>query len=94
MNARKDVCRASLAVFRSQRAHGAVLFTVECAIYQSVHSRNIVFWVKENPPFHEELERNPPQILVWAGLSATHMFGPFFFHVSVTGQAYHSMLSE
>jgi hypothetical protein len=32
--------------------------------------------------------------MVWAGLSATRMFGPLFFHGSVTGQAYHDMLSE
>jgi hypothetical protein len=32
--------------------------------------------------------------MVWAGLRATHTFGPFFFHVSVTGQVYHDMLSE
>jgi hypothetical protein len=43
MNARKDACRALLATFRSQRARCAVLFTDECAIYRSVHSRNIVF---------------------------------------------------
>jgi hypothetical protein len=64
MNARKDVCRELLAAFRSQRARGAVLFTDECAIYQSVHSQNIFFWAKENPHFYEELERNPPHIMV------------------------------
>jgi hypothetical protein len=46
-------------------ARGAVLFTDECAIYRSVHSRNIVFWAKENPNFYEELERNPPHVMVW-----------------------------
>jgi hypothetical protein len=51
MNAWKDTCRTLLAAFRSERARGAVLFTDECAIYQSVHSRNIVFWSKEKPHF-------------------------------------------
>jgi hypothetical protein len=32
--------------------------------------------------------------MVKAGVSATHIFGPFFFHISITGQAYHEMLSE
>jgi hypothetical protein len=76
MNAQKDACRALLAVFHSQRGHGAVLFTDECAIYQSVHSQNIVFLAKENPHFYEELERNPLHVMVWAGLSATHVW-PF-----------------
>jgi hypothetical protein len=94
MNAQKDACRALLAAFRTQRACGAVLFTDECTIYRSVHSRNIVFWAKENPHFYKDLERNPPQVMVWAGLSATYMFGPFFFHGSIILQAHHNMLSE
>jgi hypothetical protein len=73
MNARKDACRAPFAAFCSQHDRVAVLFTDECAIYRSVHSRNIAFWSKENPHFYEELERNPPQIMVWARLSATHI---------------------
>jgi hypothetical protein len=77
-----------------QRSAPNVPFTDECAIYRSVRSRNIVFWAKENPHFYEEMEKNPPHVMVWAGLSATHMFGPFFFHGSVTEQAYHDMLSE
>jgi hypothetical protein len=94
MNARKDACRALLAAFRFQRDRGAVRFRDECAIYRSVHSPNIVFWAKENPHFYEDLERNPPHVMVWAGLSATHMFDPFIFHGSVTAQAYHDMLSN
>jgi hypothetical protein len=70
MKARKSL----LAALRSQRARGAELFTGECAIYRSVHSRNIVFWAKENPHSYEELERNPAHVMVWAGLSATHIW--------------------
>jgi hypothetical protein len=88
MNARKDACRVLLAAFRSQHGHGAVLFTDECAF--SKHC----FWAKENPHFYKELERNPPHIMVWAGLSAKDVFGPFFFHGSVTGQAYHDMVAN
>jgi hypothetical protein len=73
-SAQKDACRALLAVFHSQCAHDAVLFTDECVIYRSVHSQNIVFWAKENPHFYEGLERNPPHVMVWAGLSATHVW--------------------
>jgi hypothetical protein len=79
MNAWKDACRALLAVFRSQRARAAVLFTGECFIYRNVLSRNTVFSAKENPHFYEELERNPPHVMMWAGLSATHVWP---FHLS------------
>jgi hypothetical protein len=48
MSARKDACRGLLAALRSQRARGTVLFTDESALYGSVHSRNVVFWAKEN----------------------------------------------
>jgi hypothetical protein len=65
-----------------------------CSSQMSVHSRNIALWVKGNPHFYEEVERNPPHVMVWVGLSATLMFGPFFFHGSVTGRVYHDMLSE
>jgi hypothetical protein len=50
MNAREDACRALLA---------AVLFTDECAIYRSVHSRNIVFWAKENLHFLRKAGEKP-----------------------------------
>jgi hypothetical protein len=93
MNERKDTYRALLAALLSQSARGAVLFTDVCAIYRSVHSRNIVFWAEENPHFYEKLERNPPHVMVWAELSSTHMFCPiFFFHDFVTVQAYHDRL--
>jgi hypothetical protein len=94
MNAQKDACRALLAAVRSQRVRGAVLFTDECTIYWSVHSQTIVFWAKEKPNFYKEPERNPLHIMMWAGLSAAHMFGPFIFHGFITGQAYHNMLSK
>jgi hypothetical protein len=74
MSAWKDACGALLAAFRSQYAHDAVRFTDECAIYQSVHDRNSVFWAKVNPHFYEELERNPLHVMVWAGLRATHVW--------------------
>jgi hypothetical protein len=48
MNARKDASRAVLAAFHSQSSRGAMLFTDECAIYRSVHSRNLVFCAKES----------------------------------------------
>jgi hypothetical protein len=52
------------------------------------------FELKRTPIFMKSWRETSPHIMVWDGLSATHMFGPFFFHGSITGQAYHDMLSK
>lgn len=64
MAARKDTCGVFLVAFRSQCARCPMPFTDECGIYRSMHSGNIVFWAKENPIFYDELESNPPQVMV------------------------------
>jgi hypothetical protein len=87
MNAWKDACRALLAAVHSQHACGVVLFTDECVIYRSVHSRNIVFWAKENPHFYEELGRPTSRYGVsWTECNTRLALSPFM--------AYHDMLSE
>ena len=30
--------------------------------------RNVVFWSKDNPDFAQELEHNPPHVMIWAGM--------------------------
>jgi hypothetical protein len=29
--------------------------------------RNVVFWSKENPNFTQQLEHNPPRVMIWTG---------------------------
>jgi hypothetical protein len=68
--------------------------TDECAIYRSSRSRNVYFCSKENPHFHEESENNPPHVMTWAGTSARHIFGPYFFEGSVNQHTYLAMLRD
>ncbi|KAJ4435917.1 hypothetical protein ANN_18539 [Periplaneta americana] len=49
---------------------------------------------QKNPFLYDEVERNPFHVMVWAVLSATHIFGPFFFQDFVNGPVYQNMLSE
>jgi hypothetical protein len=51
----------------------------ECAIYNSTHDENAVFWAKENLHFTMELEHNPPHVMLWARMNVTHFIGPYFF---------------
>ena len=41
--------------------------------------RNMVIWSKENPNFTQELEHNPPHVLIWAGMTSDYLIGPYFF---------------
>jgi hypothetical protein len=66
MNARKDACRVLLAAFHSQHAHGAVLFPDECAIYWSVHSRNMSFGLRRIPIFRKGWRET--HLTLWCGL--------------------------
>jgi hypothetical protein len=70
MEERVIACRALLAQFPNALSRSRVLFSDECAIYRSSHMRNVVFWSKENPHYVQELERNPPHVMIWAAVSS------------------------
>jgi hypothetical protein len=83
-----------LQTFSTLPSRSKVLFTDECAIYRSSHHRNVVFWRKGKPHFYEEIENNPPHVMVWAALSAIHLIGPFFSNGFVTQHSYLDMLRQ
>jgi hypothetical protein len=92
MEQRVIACRALLAQFPNAVSRSRVLFSDECAIYRSSHMRNVVFWSKENPHYVQELERNPPHVMIWAAVSSRYLFGPYFFEGYVNGDIYLDML--
>lgn len=94
MQKRHQACGRLLDVFVTLPSRGKVLFSDECAIYRSAKARNIYFWSKENPHFYEELEHNPPHVMIWAAMSATHLIGPYFFDGAVNQIAYLTMLRD
>jgi len=58
----------------------------------TVNCHNCVYWAPENLHVHVGKAVNLPGVIVWCGLSARGLIGPFFFEVSVTGEAYQEML--
>lgn len=89
---RRDACALLLQTFDTIPKRGKVIFSDECAIYRSCRSRNVVFWSKENPHYVEELEHNPPHVMIWAAMNSRHLFGPYFFDGTVNQTTYLDML--
>ena len=79
MDRRYESCRALLDTFSNAVFRSKVLFSDERAIYHSAHGRNMVFWSKANPNFTQELEHNPPHVMIWAGITSDYLIGPYFF---------------
>ena len=79
MDWRYESCHALLDTFSNAVSHSKVLFSDKCAIYCSVRNRNVVFWSKENPNFTQELDNNPPHVMIWAGMTSDYLIGPYFF---------------
>lgn len=92
MDRRYESCRALLDTFSNAVSRSKVLFSDECAIYRSARDRNVVFWSKENPNFTQELEHNPPHVMIWAGMTSDYLIGPYFFDGPVNAASYSAML--
>ena len=48
--------------------------------------------VKENPNFTQELERNPPHVMIWVGMTSDYLIGPYFFDGPLNAASYSAML--
>ena len=75
-----ESCRALLDTFSNAVSHSKVLFSDE---YRSARDRNVVFWSKENPNFMQELEHNPPHMMIWVGMTSDYLIGPYFFECGI-----------
>jgi hypothetical protein len=71
---RYDACEQLLRVSEIIPAQEEVLFSDECTIYQSAKSRNVYFWSNENAHFFQELENNTQHVMIWATVSAKHLW--------------------
>lgn len=94
MDLRVQACQVMLRRFRRHRDRKNVMFSDECAIYRSSRNRNVYFWSKENPHFYEEIENNPPHVMLWAGITSDHLLGPYFFEGTVNQDSYLRMINE
>jgi hypothetical protein len=73
-----DACTLMLQQFPTMAQKAKVLFMDECVIYRSSRSRTVFFWGKEEPHFFEKAEHNPPHVIIWAGMTASHLFRSYF----------------
>ena len=73
-----------------------ILFSDE-AIFKlngGVNKQNCRYWCDENPHFYSEQGLHAPQVVVWCGLWARGLIGPFFFDGTVNGENYLGMLKD
>jgi hypothetical protein len=95
MERRVQACNVLLNDFRALAQRRRVLFTDECAIYLSMRARNVYMWSKANPHFYDELKQHPPHLMMWAGVTASDVVGPYFFPAGgVTGEVYWELLEN
>lgn len=59
-----------------------------------VNKHNAVYWSDTNPHLTISNELNSPGVLVWGGISAHGLIGPFFFEGNITGVSYLNMLQN
>ena len=73
-----------------------VLFSDEAifTLNGGVNKQNCRYWCDENPHFVTEQALHAPKVVVWCGLWAGGIVGPFFFEGTVTGENYLKMLKE
>lgn len=90
---RVHACEIMLTRFPHANDQKNVMFSDECAIYRSSRNRNVYFWAKENPHFYEEIECNPPHVMIWAGMTSDHLLGPYFFDGPVNQHSYLHMIN-
>ena len=89
---RYESCRALLDTFSNAVSRSKVLFSNKCSINRSARDRNVVFWSKENPNLTQELEHNPPHVMIWAGMTSGNLIGPYFFDGPVNAVSYSAVL--
>jgi len=52
----------------------------------------VVFWSKENSNFTQELQHNPPHVMIWVGMTSDYRTGPYFFDGPVNAASYSELL--
>jgi len=87
-----ESCCALLDTFSNAVSRSKVLFSDECAIFRSARNRKVVFCSKENPNSTQELEHNPPHVMIWVGMTSDYLIGPYFFDGPVNAASYSAML--
>lgn len=60
----------------------------------SVNRHNCRYWSTENPHWYQEKPLHSRRTTVWAAISRTKVYGPFFFDETITSERYLDMLKN
>ncbi len=74
-----------------------VVYTDEASFRTDGHVNtwNCRIWEYDRPDsFVAETSQSAKQLTVWDGMSRNHLFGPYFFPSTVTGDSYRAIISE
>lgn len=91
---RVEACRRLLEVIRMDKM---IVYSDECTFYTDGHVNrwNCRVWDYSRPDdFFTEATQSALTVTVWAGMTENHLFGPYFFPATVTGDSYRAILSE
>ena len=71
-----------------------ILFSDESifSLDKAVYAHNTYSWSDTNPHFYTQRKLQPERVVVWCGLSASLIIGPYFFPGTVTADSYTDML--
>jgi len=70
-----DTCCVLLSIFANTTLYLKVKFTDKCANDLTTHT-NILALATENQYLTMVIKCNPPHMMLWAGMTATHVIGP------------------
>jgi hypothetical protein len=91
---RVEACRRLLQVLTDDKL---VVYSDECTFYTDGHVNRwncrIWDWVRPED-FCTETSQSAATVTVWAGMTENHLFGPYFFPSTVTGDSYRAILCE
>ncbi len=91
---RVEACRRLLQVLTNYKL---VVYSDECTFFTDgrVNRWNCRIWDWVRPEdFCAETSQSTATVTVWAGMTQNHLFGPYFFPSTVTGDSYRAILCE
>ena len=91
---RVEACRRLLDIVTPEKR---IVFSDECSFYTDGHVNrwNCRLWDWERPEeFYAETSQSAKHVTVWGGMAQGHLYGPYFFPATVTGDSYRAILTE
>lgn len=81
-----EACALLLEQFPTALSREKFLFRQICNLPQLPVME--CYWAKQNTQHSTDKEDHPPHMIIWRGVTASHVIGPFFFDDTVNGVSY------